>query len=88
MAITLECPSEEFLRSILKEIHNHLIASHPGQDKTIRKTRELYQWAKMNQWIMDYIKGCTICQQNKIQTHKKKTPLFGITMTPDMKPFS
>ena len=42
----------------------------------------------MNQWIADYVKGCAICQQNKIQTHKKKTPIFGITTTPDAKPFS
>ena len=42
----------------------------------------------MNQWITNYIKGCATCQQNKIQTHKKKTPPFGITMTPDAKPFS
>jgi hypothetical protein len=42
----------------------------------------------MNQWITDYIKGCATCQQNKIQTHKKKTPLFGIMTMPNMKPFS
>ena len=42
----------------------------------------------MNQWIADYVKGCATCQQNKIQTHKKKTPIFRITTTPDMKPFS
>ena len=42
----------------------------------------------MNQWITDYIKGCATCQQNKIQTHKKKTPPFEITTTPNMKPFS
>ena len=41
----------------------------------------------MNQWITDYIKGCATCQQNKIQTHKKKTTLFGITTMPDIKPF-
>ena len=42
----------------------------------------------MNQWIADYVKGCATCQQNKIQTHKRKTPTFGITTTPGMKPFS
>jgi hypothetical protein len=42
----------------------------------------------MNQWIADYVKGCAICQQNKIQTHKKRFPIFGITTTPGMKPFS
>ena len=38
--------------------------------------------------MTDYIKGCTTCQQNKIQTHKRKTPPFGIMMMPNMKPFS
>jgi hypothetical protein len=64
------------------------MAGHPGRDETLRKIKELYQWPKMNQWITDYVKGCATCQQNKIQTHKRKTPPFGITITPDMKPFS
>ena len=64
------------------------MARHPGQDETIRKIKELYQWPKMNQWIMDYIKGCATCQQNKIQTHKRKTPLFRIITMPNMRPFS
>ena len=42
----------------------------------------------MSQWITNYVKGCATCQQNKIQTHKKRTPTFGITTTPGMKPFS
>jgi hypothetical protein len=88
MAIMIESPSDQFLRNILWEIHNHPTAGHPGRDETIRKTRELYQWPKMNQWITEYIKGCNTCQQNKIQTHKKKTPPFGIMTTPNMKPFS
>ena len=42
----------------------------------------------MNQWITNYVKGCTTCQQNKIQTHKRKTPLFRITTTSNIRPFS
>ena len=87
-AITLESPSDQFLRNVLQELHNHPTAGHPRRDETLRKVKELYQWLKMNQWIMDYVKGCTTCQQNKSQTHKKKTPPFGITTMPDMKPFS
>ena len=87
MAIMLESPSEQFLQNILKEAHDHPTASHLGWDETIRKIKELYQWPKMNQWVTDYVKGCATCQQNKIQTHKRKTLLFGITTTPDMKPF-
>ena len=41
----------------------------------------------MNEWIMEYVKGCTICQQNKIQTHKAKTPPFQINTMDDALPF-
>jgi hypothetical protein len=34
----------------------------------------------MNKWIANYVKGCTMCQQNKINTHQVKTPLYQITM--------
>jgi len=64
-----------------------MTAGHPGRDETIRKTKELYQWPGMNTWIADYVKGCAICQQNKILTHQKKTPLYGITVPQDAKPF-
>ena len=86
-AIILETPSDQFLRNVLQELHDHPTARHPGRDETLQKVRELYQWPKMNQWVADYVKGCATCQQNKIQTHKKRTPIFGITTTPDMKPF-
>ena len=85
-AITLETPSDQFLRNSLRELHNHPTAGHPRRDETLRKVKELYQWPKMNQWVTDYIKGCAICQQNKIQTHKRKTPTFGITTMPGTKP--
>ena len=88
MAITLESPSDQFLRNVLQELHNHPTTEHPRRDETLRKIKKLYQWLKMNQWITDYVKGCATCQQNKIQTHKKKTPSFGITTTPEMKPLS
>jgi|SRR6266478_4745552 len=41
----------------------------------------------MHQWISDYIKGCANCQQNKIITHKKKTPLYRITTREGTLPF-
>jgi hypothetical protein len=41
----------------------------------------------MKQWIADYVKGCATCQQNKIQTHKRKAPLYKITTADGMLPF-
>ena len=47
-AITLESPSDQFLRNVLQELHDHPTAGHPRRDETLRKVRELYQWPKMN----------------------------------------
>jgi hypothetical protein len=41
----------------------------------------------MNQWITNYIRGCVICQQNKILMHRKKTPLYRIITKEGALPF-
>ncbi len=68
-------------------IHDHPTAGHPGRDETIRKATEILPWTGMQQWITDYVKGCTTCQQNKILTHKRKTPLYRITTKEGTLPF-
>ena len=59
-------------------MHDHSTAGHLGWDETIRKTKERYWWPNINQWIVDHVKGCTTCQQNKNLTHQKKTPIYCI----------
>jgi len=68
-------------------IHDHPIAGHPGHDETIRKAMEVLSWTGMCQWILDYVKGCVICQQNKILTHRPKIPLYWITTKEGTLPF-
>src|SRR5258707_11694974 len=41
----------------------------------------------MKQWVADYVKGCSTCQQNKTMTHPRKTPLYRITTEPEALPF-
>ncbi len=68
-------------------IHDHPTAGHPECNETIRKATEILPWTRMCQWIADYIKGCVICQQNKILTHQPKIPLFRITTKEGSLPF-
>ena len=77
----------EMKRAIMLHIHDHPVAGHPGCDETIRKTRALTTWKGMNEWITEYVKGCAICQQNKIQTHKSKTLPFRIGTKNNAHPF-
>ena len=41
----------------------------------------------MKQWISDYVKGCAICQQTKVQTHKQPVPAYRIPTVPGTLPF-
>ena len=68
-------------------MHDHPTAGHPGRDKTLRRTREKYWWPKMKEWIVDYVKGCATCQQNKILTHRQKTPMYRIPSQAGTLPF-
>ncbi len=68
-------------------VHDHPTAGHPRRDKTIKKASQTHNWKGMHQWISDYVKGCANCQQNKILTHWKKTPLYRITTNEHVLPF-
>jgi hypothetical protein len=73
--------------NIMMLTHDHPMAGHPGRDKTIHKTKQIMTWPNMNTWIANLVKGCATCQQNKILTHRKKTPPYMITTKEEVKPF-
>ena len=80
-------PILEVKRGIMMLMHDHPTAGHPGRDETLRKTQEKYWWPKMKEWIADYVKGCATCQQNKILTHRQKTPIYRIPSQAGTLPF-
>ena len=80
-------PLNEVKRAIMRLMHDNPSAGHLGQNETIRKTQEQYHWPRMKEWIADYIKGCAICQQNKILTHHTKTLSYQIPTEENARPF-
>ena len=78
---------KEVKRAIVSKAHDAPTVGHPGRDETLRKVQQNYWWNGMKQWISDYIKGCTICQQTKTQTHKHPTPIYRIPTAPGTLPF-
>ena len=80
-------PILEVKRGIMTLMHDHPTAGHPGRDETLQKTQEKYWWPGMKEWIADYVKGCTTCQQNKILTHRQKTPMYRIPSQTGTLPF-
>jgi hypothetical protein len=80
-------PLDAVKRGIMRLMHDLPTAGHPGRDETLRKTREWYYWPGMKDWISNYVKGCAICQQNKILTHRQQTPIFLILTEENARPF-
>ena len=78
---------KELKQAIVSRAHDTPMAGHPGWDKTLWRVQQSNWWAGMKTWIKDYVKGCTICQQTKINMHKWHTPVYHIPTTIDTLPF-
>ena len=72
----------------MAQFHNSPTAGHPGRDNTLALVSQHYWWPGMTTWVEQYVAGCALCQQNKICTTKKKTPLYHIPGDPSMCPFN
>ena len=73
---------------LMAQFHNSPTAGHPGRDNTLALVSQHYWWPGMNAWVEQYVAGCALCQQNKIHTTKKKTPLYQIPGDPSMRSFN
>ena len=58
--------NEELRRDIAKMFHDHETAGHPGELETYNSVRQHYWWPGLRTYIKNYIQGCGICQQFKI----------------------
>ena len=60
-------PKDQELRwDILKMFHNHKTAGHPGELETYNSVRQHYWWPGLRTFVKNYVQGCGICQQFKI----------------------
>ena len=75
-------------QELMAQFHNSPTAGHPGRDNTLALVKQHYWWPGMTTWVEQYVAGCALCQQNKICTTKKKTPLYHIPGDPSMHPFN
>jgi Integrase zinc binding domain len=62
----------ELQREIVRRYHNHLTAGHPGELQTFNAVKEHYWWPGPQVFIKNYIQGCGICQQFKIDRNPSK----------------
>jgi Integrase zinc binding domain/Integrase core domain len=68
----------------LKLFHNHETAGHPGKLETYNLVKQHYWWPGLRVFVKNYIKGCSICQQFKIDqnpSHPSFVPVEGAIST-------
>jgi len=58
------------IQRVLESEHDTKVAGHMGQDKTIELIRRNFWWPKMNERIIDFVRSCPECQQNKASPHQ------------------
>src|SRR5246127_1243018 len=78
----------ETVQWALKEIyHDGKTAGHPRQAKTYQGLARDYWWPSMRHFVSEYVKGCAVCQANKIVTHRNNPPLQPIKPEEGVAPF-
>lgn len=76
-------PDSDTLRlRVLQNKHDHILAGHPGQNKTYDLVRRDYTWPEMRTFIRDYCKSCTTCMRAKPQRHKPYGTLQQLPIPP------
>jgi hypothetical protein len=66
----------ETRRQVLHQIHDSPVGGHPGISNTWSLVNRRYQGPRLHQFVENYVKGCAKCQESKVITHMKRTPLY------------
>jgi hypothetical protein len=77
----------ELRRWIAYQYHDTLSTRHPGQLRTQELIQEHYWWPGLHTFIKNYVAGCAICQQHKINRHPS-APALQPTKSLAKRPFS
>lgn len=63
---------------ILNDYHTLPTAGHAGIERTLRTIKQKFYWKNMKKDIEEFIKGCELCQRNKI-INQRRTPMVVTT---------
>ena len=75
-------------RDIAKMFHDHETAGHPGELETYNAIRQHYWWPGLRTFVKNYVKGCGVCQQFKIDRHPSKPAYLPTEAAKSTRPFA
>jgi Integrase zinc binding domain/Integrase core domain/RNase H-like domain found in reverse transcriptase len=78
----------ELRREIVKRYHDHQTAGHPGELETFNAVKEHYWWPGLRVFVKNYVQGCGICQQFKIDRNPSKPVFLPLKGAKSTRPFA
>src|SRR5438445_10056828 len=63
---------------IVRDHHDTLTAGHPGMLVTCRSIHTSYWWPGLSSFVRNYMTGCRVCQQFKVNMQLSKPSLVPI----------
>ena len=69
-------------------LHDHKTASHPGEAETLVSVERLYWWPGLRTFVQNYVKGCGVCQQYKINQSPSHPSYMPIAPASTTRPFA
>jgi hypothetical protein len=68
--------------------HDHKTAGHPGELETYNGIRQNYWWPGLRMFVKNYVQGCGICQQFKINRSPSNPAYIAIEGANNTRPFA
>ena len=79
---------QDLHHDIVKLYHDHEITGHPGELETYNLVWQQYWWPGLQIFVKNYVKGCRICQQFKIDRNLSHPSLILVEGAKSTRPFA
>ena len=75
-------------RNIIRSFHDHVTAGHPGELGTYNAVRQHYWWPGLRTFMKNYVHGCAVCQQFKIDRSPSRPAYLPTAGASSTRPFA
>jgi hypothetical protein len=75
-------------QEIVQGFHDHETAGHPGEMGTYNAIRQHYWWPGLRTFVKNYVQGCGVCQQFKIDRSPAKPAYIPTEGAKSLRPFA
>ena len=62
--------SDSLRIKVLQNLHDHILAGHFGQNRTLDLVRRTYVWPELRTFVRDWCRSCVHCKRNKKPRHR------------------